>query len=218
MRIGIDIDGVTNDLHKPWLELYNKESGDNLTVEDLTQFDVTKSVRPGWRRKMYDLLNTENLFRNAPMQEGAYHGIMSLIANGHSVYFVSAFYPYVQGCVEKTKWLESVFPDFKPYLNEMLIFTKAKYMIDVDVLIDDCERNLVKFIDHKSNRYAFLFDQPWNKNLEKPEYEEKFYRVKWNNALNTINSLEGTNPCHMCGATDQDRNSNPAFYCPVCRK
>ena len=45
MRIGIDIDDVLNNLTECVLEVYNKDSGDNLTIDKITEYDMKQFVK-----------------------------------------------------------------------------------------------------------------------------------------------------------------------------
>jgi len=157
MRIGIDIDGTLNDLHKPWLELYVEKSGDRIRKENIFDYDISKFVLPTWEKKIFELLNTPNIFRNAPVQENAIESIKQLQDWGNEIYFISAFHPFYQSIPEKYQWLQEHF-DFVD-LRKAVFFCQEKHLIGVDVLIDDCFANIE---NRAMNQIDILFDQPWN--------------------------------------------------------
>ena len=165
MVIGVDIDGVLNDLHTPWLKLYNDLANDNLKIEDVKSYDIAKYTKPGFDKKQfYTLLDTPGLFRNAPVLEGAQEGIQHLLDYKHTVLIISAFYPSLIACAEKTEWLQEHFPMLD--LRNCLIFTKAKHYIKMDMLIDDCAENLYKLTSPEEigGTYGVLFSKPYNMN------------------------------------------------------
>ena len=43
-RLGIDLDDVLNCFNEGWIAEYNKRSGDALTVEDITAWDIKAKV------------------------------------------------------------------------------------------------------------------------------------------------------------------------------
>ena len=44
LLIGVDIDSVVNDLSAAVLEVYNEDSGDNLTISDITDYMIEKFI------------------------------------------------------------------------------------------------------------------------------------------------------------------------------
>ena len=49
MIIGIDIDGTINNLCESVLSVYNEDSGDNLTVNDITEYYIENFVKPEYK-------------------------------------------------------------------------------------------------------------------------------------------------------------------------
>lgn len=157
MRIGIDIDGTLNDLHKPWLELYAEKSGDRIRKENIFDYDISQFVLPSWNKKIFDLLDTPGIFRNAPVQENAIESVKQLQEWGNEIYFISAFNPFYQSIPEKYEWLQEHF-EFVD-LRKAVFFCSEKHLINVDVLIDDCFANIENRAMHQ---IGILYDQPWN--------------------------------------------------------
>lgn len=180
MVIGVDLDGVLNDLHSTWLAQYNLDSGDTLTVDDLHSYDVSRYVKPGYEKRIYELLDTPGLFRYAPVIPNAKAGMQALIDMGHEVLIVSAFYPHANSCAEKISWLETHFPAID--LGESLVFTKNKSRIKLDILIDDCPDN-IQCLD--ASAYGILFSKPFNKNYKLDS--QTCYRVKdWPEVISAV--------------------------------
>ena len=45
IRIALDLDGVIVDLLPTWLSLYNAETGENVLVSDIKEWDLFKQVK-----------------------------------------------------------------------------------------------------------------------------------------------------------------------------
>lgn len=52
MIVSCDIDGVLNNLTECVLQLYNQESGDNLSESDITEYRIERFVKPEYRNKI----------------------------------------------------------------------------------------------------------------------------------------------------------------------
>lgn len=52
----VDVDDVCLDLNSVWLEDYNQVYNDNLKTEDITDWIITKFVKPECGNKIFDLL------------------------------------------------------------------------------------------------------------------------------------------------------------------
>jgi len=156
--IAFDVDGVLNDLHTPWVKLYNKLSGDTLKVESIFDYDIRKFVLPSWKNKILELLNTPGLFLHAPIAEGAVEVVKKLLDAGHEVIFVSAFNPFYQSAPEKGQWLEEHFSGIMT-VGENIFFCSKKYLVKFDILIDDSPKNL-ELLSMK--QMGILWNQPWN--------------------------------------------------------
>jgi len=55
LRIGVDIDSVVNDLSAAVLEVYNEDSGDNLTISDITDYMIEKFVKPEYKESFHKI-------------------------------------------------------------------------------------------------------------------------------------------------------------------
>ena len=54
--LAFDIDGVLADLHTAWLDEYNKDFDDNLTISYITQWEMDKFVKPECGKKIFNYL------------------------------------------------------------------------------------------------------------------------------------------------------------------
>lgn len=96
----------------------------------------------------------------------------------YDIYIITATYP--QNAKVKIDWLIKNYPaiDIKN-----IIITHNKQMIDVDLLVDDYEKNLIG-----GNYSKILLDYPWNRNINDKEYG--ILRVRnWNEIYKGICTL-----------------------------
>ena len=53
MRICIDIDGVVNNLPETVIDVYNEDYNDNLTINDITKYNIENFVKPEAKENFY---------------------------------------------------------------------------------------------------------------------------------------------------------------------
>ena len=141
MIIAIDIDDVVLNLIPEWLKFYNAVHNDSLTQEQITDWDMTKFVKPECGKKIYDFLLEPKLYDDVNCIPGAWSAILRLRNLGHRLIFVTA--SHHSGKLLRMKNLE-LLPNEKEY-----VACHDKSLIRADVLIDDKPQNLENFGGHK---------------------------------------------------------------------
>ena len=143
--IAVDIDGVCADLHHAWLGRYNKDYDDTLTAEQITEWDMTKFVKPECHTKIFDYLHDKRLYDDVPALPGALQGVQDLRDMGHRVIFATA--TNVQMAGRKLHWLETHGFLKLTYGTHSKDFVEAqdKGLVRADCLIDDGLHNLELF-------------------------------------------------------------------------
>lgn len=152
--IGIDLDTTLNTLNEIWIDHYNKKYNDNLTNDDITDWNIANFVKPKCGNKIYDFLLQPHFFRNLDIQPNAKE-VTKWLSQYFNLYIVTA-YDY-RTCVDKVEWVKFYLPHIKV---ENIIFVNNKGLIDTDYLIDDRGWNIEVF---KNN--GIIFDQPYNRYL-----------------------------------------------------
>jgi 5'-nucleotidase len=155
LKVGIDLDTTLNNLDEVWIQWYNKEYNDNLTVEDMIDWDVTKYVKPECGKDMYKFLWTPGLFRSLGIRPYA-QGVCNMLSRYFDLYIVTASHPNV--VPDKWAWVEKHLP-FIPY--ERFIPLKEKNLLDMDYLIDDGPHNIEAF----TKGTPVIIDMPYNRYL-----------------------------------------------------
>ena len=148
----LDIDDVVIDLVGIWLKLYNHDFKDNLTKEQITEWNIAKFVKPEATQAIYAYVQDGEVFRTAKPIKGAIESIKEIISwQNCRIVYVTAGDPmdakYNLLCNYEIIFSEKDF-----------ISARDKSLIRGFSILDDKYSNVANF---KGKKY--LFDQPWNR-------------------------------------------------------
>jgi 5'(3')-deoxyribonucleotidase len=144
------------------LTQYNSEYQDDLKIESITDWDLSKFVKLECGEKINNYFKRPYFFSNPKPRKDAQEVLFELHKSGHEIHVVTSYYP--GACVDKYKYIEDHFPFIN---NRNIIFCNNKHLITTDVLVDDAYHNLLNF-----KGTPIMFDRPWNK-----KYGETFHRI-----------------------------------------
>lgn len=153
-RLLIDLDGTTVDMMKKWLDQYNKDYNDNLTVNDIKDWDTHKWVKKECGKKIYHYLSRPGFFRDLEPYPHAID-VLGRLSKDFDVVIVTAS-PRI-GHSDKTLWVRNNLP-FIPRRN--IIFAHRKDLVRGDLLFDDSPDNLDAFpgitvaLRHEYNKHV----------------------------------------------------------------
>lgn len=175
LRILIDADDVAETLQQSWVDAVNKKYGTTATVEDVTDWDVSKAFPTLTRQQVYSVLQEDDMWANLVPTPGAQEYMKRLYDEGHELYIVTA--TDFRTCRVKILRILELFP----FLDaEHIIIAHNKQMVTGDVLIDDGPHNLVN-----GPYFRILFDQPHNRGIDEKKYG--MYRAtSWEQAYRLI--------------------------------
>lgn len=178
-RIITDFDDVLTNMVQKLVKVYNDESGDNISIDAITSWNIEDFVLPEWKDKIRDYFNRPGWFRDVCPREDAIEVTKKIIEDGDELFIASAY--VAVSCNDKYEYLK----EFFPFINSRnLIFINHKHLIDADYLIDDGEHNLLEFVGT-----PIVFDKPWNKSCVKTKYGRTIPRAKdWHDVYRIINS------------------------------
>ena len=155
-RIAIDMDDVLADTTSGILTETNLRLGTNFSREDISNPEKAKEFYEQYF-PIRDFLHEKGFFRNLPVFDDAIETVKKL-QDHYEIFIVSAATEFPNSLSEKLEWLE----EFFPYIGwKHTVFCGHKYMIKADYLIDDHEKNLVKF-----EGTGLLYDAPHNYHIE----------------------------------------------------
>lgn len=160
-RVICDLDNILNSLTKTLLEFYNKDSGDNLQIEDITKYKIDDFTKPEF--KITDYLKSEKLWMTVePIYQSQEY--LKILNQDYELKIVTASHLYDMPI--KYRWLKTFFP----FIERKQIWTVFdKDWISADILIDDCLDNV------GGNYRTILLDYPWNKDID--EKSNNIYRA-----------------------------------------
>lgn len=143
LRVMLDLDEIVVSCLAPWIAAYNVEHGENMTMDDITDYDFNKVGKPGV--DMFKYIRTPGFFRYLPFLPGALEGIKRMsdlkFENGSKaldiVVCTAASYGNQAG--DKMDW-------FKDNLGKVIgkrniLVGPRKEWLDADVFIDDSPKN-----------------------------------------------------------------------------
>ena len=149
--IAVDVDDVVLDLMPKWLEHYNLDFNDNLKPKQITDWDITKFVKPEAKDKIYNYIHNKEVFEESKQVTSAWAGLSYIRLMKHRVIFVTANNPQNV----KYNWL---FENGLINRTEDFVVAKDKSLIFADYMIDDSYDNVKSFCGER----AWLMNKPWN--------------------------------------------------------
>lgn len=143
-RVLLDMDGVMFDTLGMWLDIYEKQTGDVLTKEEITDYKF-RFLPEEKRRALFSVLDTEHFFGKLEPIPGAVEYTEKLLKLGCSISVVTA--GMLDTAVpDKLQSLRTHF-GFLGDPEKYTIFTHRKDIIKGDILFDDNPRNIKQFSD-----------------------------------------------------------------------
>lgn len=163
MIIKIDMDGVIRNINETMCEMYNGLFEENLTVEDIFDYDVDKTFKRiqeemGMTACNYFFdLSSKEVFLNSSPYDGVREAILDLRHAGHKVVIVTWQYNL------ENKYNTLLFLQKNKIPYDDICFTRDKWMIQGDWLIDD---NPEFIEDEREKSSKIMIRMPYNKNCK----------------------------------------------------
>lgn len=183
LTIMIDIDGCLNTLDSTVIEVYNEDSGDNLSPQDITEYHIEKFVKPEYRKDFYKYFLDARVWKRIGVVKGCQEVIRKLWDEGYNVIFVTK--TECENLVKKRNWLNRTFPFIGANNMRKILFSAPnKQLIRADVAIDDALFNLTG----DRTYYSICFDKPYNQTDELiPCFTRAF---NWSEVYDKIKMIE----------------------------
>ena len=182
MIISVDIDNILNTLTEAVLDVYNADSGDSLTLSDITEYRIENFVKPEFRKNFYQYFLDKRIWKRIKVQPRCREVLAKLHREGYRIIFVTTTEP--ENLPKKKNWLIRNFPFVDT--RSSLFSCPTKQLLKCDVLIDDCLGNLIGDREY----YSLCLDYPWNRE-EWADKEPNFSRLKdWNEVYDKIKMVE----------------------------
>lgn len=173
LSIAVDIDEVCANLIGEWIRLYNNDYNDNLKESDITDWDISKFVKPECGKKIYSYIKMRSIYDNVYPINGAKEGIKKLKNLGYRTFYATS--TPIETAGVKYAWLKK---NGFEVSQEDYMEVGDKSLIHASYLIDDRFENISKF-----KGKGILFNSPWNKKYP--------YKDRVNNWDDIINIFSG---------------------------
>lgn len=180
LTILFDADDVAENLVECWVSALNERYGTTVTIEDVTEWDISKAFPTLTRQQVYDILKEDELWNRLEPMPGSQEVLQKFYDEGHQLYMVTATnYHTVEAKMER------IFELF-PWLDwDHVIIAGNKQMIRGDVLIDDNPENLIG-----GDYLRILYDRPHNRSFRQTAGD--IYRLySWENIYDFLHKLNG---------------------------
>jgi 5'(3')-deoxyribonucleotidase len=156
-KIILDVDDIVCDTTQAILDLYNKEHGVDVVINDIINYNFK-----GCDKIKHNLLvyfKTGEIFKTLKPNKDAVEGIIHLQNKGYEVFFATA--TKRPGYNARHDWLLENFT--VPENN--IIFCSRKDLLVADWFFDDALHNLLP----NRSRNVICMDRPWNNPINHPE-------------------------------------------------
>lgn len=163
MLIAIDIDSTIYPMVPEWIELYNRKTGDDLRMEDVDDYLISKSFTKLTLEESYELL--DHVRYEGDVYPDSKRTICQLIDEGHEIVFHSAVFNSIQA-QNKLRMLNRVFGDSEwDAIFGQGHERKLRYLNHhADVVIEDSLHSIRFVTVHNPDARVFLVNQNWNRN------------------------------------------------------
>jgi len=183
LHIAVDLDDVTVDFIGGLVKSVNTEYGTNLSVDDITQWDLHPLLDPIIGRSFWGWLrDREWLWAQFDAVPGAIGAIDKLRREGHYLEAVTSKPAWAEHNV--WKWIGLWRPAFQRVTIVTLEDCKADFTV-ADVLIDDKPQNCLEFA--REGREAIMLTRPHNREATTPQ--RVFRADGWPEVLGIIEGM-----------------------------
>jgi len=155
----IDLDCILVNMLPAWLDKYNDDTGENIKVSDVIDYDVRSICRD--IEALDKIIHEPGFFNDlVPMPHGP-SIITKLMTEGYDIVFVTQAPRGSDFAIrDKKEWIRKHFSDFN---LENVVFCHRKELIRGDLLFDDKPSHLRKWFKNNSGGYVATIDWPYNR-------------------------------------------------------
>ena len=164
--IAVDLDGVLNNLNEVWLNRYNKDYNDNLTLNDWKSWDISKLVKPECGYKFLGYLREPGFFSSKSLSPIPFaQEVTQRLLRYYDIKVVTAYIP--EACYDKCEFINTYYPWIG---SDNVVFCNDKSIINAEWLIDDGPHNHDTFRGR-----GIVFDYEYSKNT----HPELYHVTSW---------------------------------------
>lgn len=168
-----DIDETLNDMIRFALPLYNQKCNDNLSFDDIIDYDISKFIKPNCENFFHEFITKDVLLQLN--LEPYSKEVLDWVNEQDWIDFHFVTHGFIYGLEARDIWLKD---KFDWYNDNYLWRITDKQKLMGDMLIEDSPYNL------KNATYAgILLEKPYNRNIVF-SINDKIYRCKnWSDGV-----------------------------------
>ena len=153
IKVAIDLDGVIWDLVRPWVIYYNLLYKDNVSYEDIIEYDLSKSMTKASYDEIKNILSNKTFWNNVFPFDNAKEYLYKI--NKEFDLYIATATSHEIATVKIKRFLKL----FSFISSNQIICIHNKSLLSVDWLVDDCIDNLID-----GNFKKIVLDAPYNRN------------------------------------------------------
>jgi len=169
--IALDVDGCICNMAQVLMSVYNYKSicdgsppfieNDVYRVEDINQYDIVNLIGRDCFSEIIKIMQAKKACMRFPIYENAKEVYSKLTEIGDVVFVTKPFNRYKDWYIERNFWIRKYFG----VDSENIIYVSKKYLVNADILIDDCPAILEDWIKY-TGKPAIKVERPWNKDFD----------------------------------------------------
>lgn len=175
MRIAFDLDSVCVNTVDAIIEYINERVPVNLKVDDITSYNIESALPEQFQWIVDAGFRDSKMWKKVKLLPRCAEIIEKLYKEGYEIWFATSSLP--ENMRKKIKHLArnmQFFPEH--YVWQHTINIQDKYLLNVDVLVDDCLKHAI----HPDRLYwSIIMDYPWNRLSESIERTVRAYDWDW---------------------------------------
>ena len=184
MKIAIDLDNICINTTECVINYINERIPVKLRMSDIKTYSIEEALPSQYKWIVEAAFRDKLMWKNVEVLPRCAETLERLYNEGHELYFATASLP--ENLHKKINHLSRNM-HFLPegYVKKRTINICDKYLLNVDVLIDDCLDHLV----HPERNYVSIcLEYPWNTNYI---FKSVFWRAKnWDEIYDHIHYIE----------------------------
>lgn len=157
MKIAVDLDNVCITTTARVVEYINERLPVNLKMEDITTYSIEAALPEKYRWIVDAAFRDSYMWKGVALLPYCTDIIQQLYEEGREIYFATSSLP--QNLRKKINHLARNLNLPDGYVEKHTINIRDKYLLNVDVLVDDCAEH----ITHPERKYwSIVMTYPWN--------------------------------------------------------
>ena len=184
IKIAIDLDCTVINTTDCIINYINERLPVNLKIEDITTYSIESALPQQYRWIVNAGFRDKEMWKGVKVLPYAANVIKQLYDEGFEIFFATSSLP--ENLRKKINHLARNMYLPKDYIEKHTINISDKYLLNVDILVDDCLEHLGNV---KRNYYSIIMDYPWNRgDIDKQPCVTRVY--DWLGAYTAIKEIE----------------------------